>query len=99
MELFLTSINRALFLLFFVLYFYQFFYLFAGLAKKEKPLPAASRQYRYCVLIAARNEERVIANLIHSIREQTYPQALIDICVVADNCTDATARIAREAGA
>lgn len=99
MESFLASINNALFFCFFILYAYQFFYLFVALVKKEKPLPQPAKQHRYCVLIAARNEERVIANLIRSIKEQTYPQALIDICVVADNCTDYTARIAREAGA
>lgn len=99
MEGFLTTVNHALMLLFFVLYSYQFFYLFIALIKKPKPLPDTAARHRYCVLIAARNEERVIANLIRSIKEQTYPQSLIDICVVADNCTDRTAAVARQAGA
>ena len=46
---------------------------------------------RYAVLISARNEENVIGNLIGSIRDQTYPSDLIDIWLVADNCTDNTA--------
>ena len=99
MEGFLTTVNHALMLLFFVLYSYQFFYLLIALIKKPKPLPDTAARHRYCVLIAARNEERVIANLIRSIKEQTYPQSLIDICVVADNCTDHTAAVARQAGA
>lgn len=37
--------------------------------------------------------------MIHSIRVQNYPQELIDIFVVADNCTDNTAAVAQEAGA
>ncbi len=51
------------------------------------------------MLISARNEQAVIANLIHSIRSQNYPSELVDAYVVADNCTDATAAVAREAGA
>ena len=41
----------------------------------------------------------VIAQLIRSVRAQKYPEELIDIFVVADNCTDNTAQAAREAGA
>ncbi len=33
------------------------------------------------------------------IKVQNYPQELIDIFVVADNCTDNTAAIAQQAGA
>lgn len=95
----LIWINEVLFPLFLALYSYQFFYLFVALFKKPRHLPQTSAHHRYCVLIAARNEENVIASLIASIKAQTYPQALIDICVVADNCTDATAETARKAGA
>ncbi len=55
--------------------------------------------HKYAVLVAARNEEAVIGNLIASIRKQDYPSELVDIFVVADNCTDKTAEIAREKGA
>ena len=53
---------------------------------------------RYAVLISARNEEGVIGNLIDSIRAQTYPSALVDIWLVADNCTDDTASVVRAKG-
>ena len=56
-------------------------------------------EHRFGVLIAARNEKNVIAELIDSIHRQDYPQELIDIFIVADNCTDNTADIAREHGA
>ncbi len=55
--------------------------------------------HKYAVLVAARNEEAVIGNLIDSIRKQDYPSELVDIFVVADNCTDNTAKIARDLGA
>ena len=59
----------------------------------------AKENHKYAILVAARNEEAVIGNLIDSIRKQDYPHKLVDIFVVADNCTDNTAEIARENGA
>lgn len=66
---------------------------------KNRPYPESARKNRFAALIAARNEENVIANLIESIRLQEYPGELIDVIVIADNCTDHTADVAREAGA
>ena len=59
----------------------------------------AEHNHKYAILIPARNEATVIGNLINSIKKQDYPQDLITIFVVADNCTDNTAQIAREKGA
>lgn len=56
-------------------------------------------KHKYAVCIAARNEEAVIGNLIDSIKKQDYPQDKIDIFVVADNCDDNTALVARNMGA
>ena len=50
-------------------------------------------------MISARNEQAVIGDLIASLRSQTYPAECIHIFVVADNCTDKTADIARGSGA
>lgn len=55
--------------------------------------------HKYAVIIAARNEELVIGQLIKSIKNQEYPEELVDIYVVADNCTDNTVYVAGEAGA
>lgn len=52
----------------------------------------------FAVLISARNEELVVGNLIRSIHAQSYPIDLIDIWLVADNCTDDTAGLARSMG-
>lgn len=60
---------------------------------------AQSRHHSYAVMICARNEEAVIGDLIESIHNQTYPSELIQIYVMADNCTDHTALIARREGA
>ena len=59
----------------------------------------AKNLHKYAICIPARNEEAVIGNLIDSILYQDYPKEWLTIFVVADNCTDNTARIAREKGA
>ncbi len=84
--------------LFFILYFYQLIYLFIPFIKKDKP-HKETKLHRYAVLISARNEETVISTIVDSIHHQDYPQELIDIYVIADNCTDKTAEAAKNAGA
>ena len=94
----IKTINYIIGMIFLVCYSYQFFYIlipFLFRARHRKPASA----HNYAVLISARNEEKVISQLISSIRKQNYDQSLITVFVVADNCTDATARTARAAGA
>lgn len=90
-----------MFLLFALMYSYQFVYMFVAFkAKKDfKPRIQNVHQKKYAVIIAARNEELVIGHLIKSIKNQKYPKELIDIFVIADNCTDQTAWVAKQAGA
>lgn len=64
--------------------------------RKFKP---AKNKHKYAILIAARNEKYVIGNLLDSIKKQDYPSDLLTTFVVADNCTDDTASIARKHGA
>lgn len=61
--------------------------------------PQAKENHRYGIIIAARNEENVIGQLLESIRGQTYPAEYMTTFVVADNCTDRTAEVARSYGA
>jgi cellulose synthase/poly-beta-1,6-N-acetylglucosamine synthase-like glycosyltransferase len=51
------------------------------------------------VLIPAYNEADLIERCIASLVDQTYPSDHYDIVVIADNCTDDTAGLARGAGA
>lgn len=78
---------------------YQFFYILYAFIKKPVRFKPVKPKHRYAVLISARNEETVIGHLIDSIRRNDYPRELVDIYVVADNCTDATAEISRNHGA
>lgn len=56
-------------------------------------------QHSYALLIAAHNEENVVADLIKSLKALDYPKELFEIFVVADNCDDNTAQVSRAAGA
>ena len=91
-------INFTLAALFVICYAYQFVYLAIPFLKKDKPHRPAVL-HRYAVLISARNEQNVIGHLLDSINAQDYPKNLVTVFVVADNCTDDTARVAREHGA
>ena len=95
---FVQYFNYFISILFMVCYAYQFIYILAAVFRKEPP-HSKTVFNRYRVLICARNEQAVIANLIASIRNQDYPAHLITVFVVADNCTDDTAHIATSAGA
>lgn len=95
---FVDIFNFCVFLTFTICYTYQLYYVLVVLTRRA-PKKVAARNHRYAVMVAARNEETVIADLIHSIKVQNYPTELIDIFVIADNCTDRTAEVAREAGA
>ncbi len=90
--------NFCVFLTFTFCYTYQIFYVFISLTRRP-PKVTAREDHRYAVMISARNESAVIADLIRSIKVQNYPQELIDIFVIADNCTDNTAEVAKESGA
>ena len=85
----LSYINFIISILFMACYAYQAVYLAVSLCRRQKVF-TAKKNHRYAVLIAARNEEAVIAQLIESVRGQSYPSELVDIFVVADNCTDRT---------
>lgn len=91
-------INYMIAVIFCVCYSYQLLYLIIPFIIRKKEHKAI-KKHKYAVLISARNEEKVISNLIETIKNQDYPQRLIKIFVVADNCTDNTAQISRDAGA
>ena len=65
----------------------------------KKSYPKTDVKLRYGVVVSARNESKVIGSLIDSIKQSDYPADLVDVFVVAHNCTDSTAEVAREHGA
>ena len=81
-----------------VLTFHKSIYWAIGFLFTRKFKPA-KKKHKYGILIAARNEKAVIGNLLDSINKQDYPKDKLTVFVVADNCTDNTAEIARKHGA
>lgn len=54
---------------------------------------------RLLFLVPAHDEEGHIGTCVSSLLGQAYPEELLDVVVIADNCTDDTAHVARAAGA
>ena len=74
-------------------------YIILTFVKKFPEHREEAKPNRFAVLICARNEELVLPDLLDCIRSQTYPAERITTFVMADNCTDRTAEVAREKGA
>ena len=82
-----------------IFWLYQIMVSLCSLVKiKDKPLKI-NKDHRFMAIIPAHNEETVVGNLVESLKKQNYNKELYDIYVIADNCTDNTAQVAREAGA
>jgi len=61
--------------------------------------PSSSRQLIFDVIVPAHNEAAGIAGTIANLLQLDWPAERFRVVVIADNCTDATAEIARECGA
>ncbi len=96
---YLYVLQQALVWIITIFWVYQIMVSLCSLVKlKDKPL-INKKNHKFMAIIPAHNEESVIFNLIESLKAQDYPKDLLDIYVIADNCTDNTAEIAKQAGA
>ncbi len=96
---YLYIIQQALVWIITIFWLYQLAISICSLVKlKDKPL-LVNKNHKFMAIIPAHNEENVVAELIESLKAQNYPKELLDIYVIADNCTDYTALVARNAGA
>ena len=94
---FLYIVQQALIWTTTIFWIYQFAISICALINfKDKPL-LENKNHRFMAIIPAHNEENVVENLINSLKKQDYPKELYDIYVIADNCTDKTAQIAKNA--
>lgn len=75
---------------------FVFFALVGVFAKKK--FPHTEQKLKYGIIIPTRNETKVVGNLIDSIRKNNYPQDKLDVFVIAHNCDDDTAEVARAKG-
>ena len=96
---FLADLNFLVGFILFLCYSYQIFYTIVPFSIKPRKHKQPIKKSRIAILIAARNEEKVIGELLHSINEQDYDKNCLQTIVIADNCTDSTAQIAKNNGA
>lgn len=97
---FIKDFNTVVFWVLTAAYFYQMIYLGIGFfTRKKRSNKKAKKLHKYAAIIAARNESTVIGEIIKNLKEQNYPSELLDVFVIADNCTDDTAQVARDSGA
>lgn len=94
----LTDINNIILMVFGAVFGLQFIYMFLFFLPAKK-YPKSDVKKKFGIIIPARNEEIIIANVINTLKGQRYPKDKFDIFVIADNCTDNTAKVARELGA
>jgi len=71
----------------------------AARAPGASATPAAVRHRFFDIVVPAHDEETGIARTVASLRAIDYPADPFRVLVVADNCTDSTARLAAAAGA
>lgn len=71
--------------------------IFSLYKKHEEYLDPPTKSF--AIVIAAHNEEKVIGELLKNIWLLEYPKELYEVFVIADNCTDNTAKIARSLNA
>jgi cellulose synthase/poly-beta-1,6-N-acetylglucosamine synthase-like glycosyltransferase len=69
------------------------------LSARERPPTRSSRRVRFDVFVPAHDEETVIARTVTNLRRLDWPADCFRVIVIADNCSDATSRIATTAGA
>lgn len=82
-----------------IMFLYQMFLTVFGFRKETKDYADHDPRSRFLVLVPAHNEERVIGDIIRNLQGMDYPRELYDFFIIADNCTDNTAQVARDMGA
>jgi 1,2-diacylglycerol 3-beta-glucosyltransferase len=71
----------------------------AAVTERPRTKFSAASQRRFAIVVPAHNERIAIAKTVQSLMAIDYPHSLFDVVVVADNCTDDTAALARQEGA
>ena len=95
---FLTAVSWGLQL---ILIAYSCYYFGVALfsLRSQKRWAAAPPRKKIAVVVAARNEQEVIGQLVETLQRQNYPKELYQVIVAPNNCTDDTRLVAQQAGA
>lgn len=86
------AIAYGVMLLFFWYYLVYFFLCF----KRPKKYKKADKYTRFCIIIPARDESKVIKGIIRSLENQTYPKDFFDVYIVVESKSDKTVQIVKD---
>ncbi len=75
-------------------FLFQIIYLFLFWLPKRK-YPQAKEKHKVGIIIPAKDESSVIERILKNLSQINYPKDKYEIIVLADNCTDNTAKLAR----
>ena len=81
---------------------YGLYYLVTGVfafVKPKKEQQISNKKHKFSIVIAARNEEKVIGNIIDSLKKQNYDKDKYEINVIINNSDDNTYKVAKKHGA
>lgn len=81
---------------------YAAYYVITGVFAffgKKSVIRKYRAKHKLAVIVAARNEEKVIGHLLDSLNKQNYPKELYEVFVVPNNCTDKTEEMSIQKGA
>jgi cellulose synthase/poly-beta-1,6-N-acetylglucosamine synthase-like glycosyltransferase len=79
---------------------YKSLLVLVGLVRSCPSLPVSTLPLaRFVIVIPAHDEETMITDVVECCRSMDYPADRFDVFVIADNCSDRTAELARAAGA
>ena len=96
---YLYILQQALVWIITIFWLYNIVISVCSLVKLKDKKMLINKEHKFMALIPAHNESTVVGNLVESLKNQNYPEELLDIYVIADNCTDNTAGVAKKAGA
>lgn len=81
------------------------YYYYLALSALRRQGPGTAEQasteprHSFAIVIPAHDEEGTLEQTLASTKQLDYPQDKYEVFVIADNCSDATAAIARDSGA
>lgn len=67
--------------------------------ERNRELPDADSRRKFAIVVPAYNEEHSLPQTLDNLFDIDYPDQKFDIIVIADNCTDKTAKVAEQKGA
>ena len=95
-------IQLIYYILFIIALLYGLYFVITGLLAFKKDEDQKIRSFRartkFAIVIAARNEAKVVGDLIKSLKSQNYPNDLYDIYTFVNNTKDDTFDVAKKAG-